>query len=186
MSRKRKQRNRLEEYWKERGFDGDKEFLIYQYLCGSLRGKAKINKIDKSKQFTKYESWKEHIEGIIMAYKGDELSEFYHFIRLRERECDIDINISTSLMWPIVAAIVSGIIAQNAIEMLMSFAKYKITNWIEFMAFSIVLIFSVIMVFFCITVLFYNTLGSYIKPKNKASFWSDCLEIIEEQYKKER
>lgn len=187
MSRKKKQRNNHEEYWKERGFDSDKEFLIYQYLCGRLKRQSKINKIDKFKRFCTHKSWKEHIEGIVNSYEEAELSEFYHFIKLRERECDIDISASTSLLLPIVVAIIAGMLTQYVISMSSSFTKYQINSWIGFIGFIIalilVIIFNGIVIIGGLTYIFYNTLGPYIRSKNKASFWADCLEIIEEKYK---
>ena len=174
MSRKNKQINNREEYWRKKGFDSNREFLIYQYLCGRLRRQSKINKIDKSKQFRTYKSWKEHIEGIVNAYKEDELSEFYHFIILRERACDIDISVSTSLLLPIVVALIGGIVAQNVIYMLISVMEFKANNLLEFIAAIIVLFFVVMVVFFIMVIIFREVLLPYIKSKNETSFWSDC------------
>lgn len=184
MNRKKKQRNNYEEYWKKRGFDSNKEFLIYQYLCGKSRRWPKINKIDKSELFHTYESWKKHIEGIINTYEEDKLSEFYHFVKLRERACDIDISVSASFLLPFIVALITGITAPDLMKGLMSFAEYKINNWIEFIAVMIGLSIFIMIIFVGMVIILNKVLLPYITSKKETSFWKDCLEIVEEKLKK--
>lgn len=161
MNRKKKQRKYLEEYWKKKGFDSEKELLIYQYLCNEL-GDWKAKKIEKEYQFREYKLWREHIECIVQNYKEDELIEFYHFIRLKERQCDTNVGIHTLLQIPFVVALVAGVFMSNLDK-----------------------VFQLILIGFPVWfMIFNNVLAPYIYFKHKASFWSDCLEIIEEQYKK--
>ena len=159
MSRKK---NRLEEYWKKKGFDSGKELLIYQYLCNNLSS-SRTRKIDEEHRFYEYRFWREHIESIVQNYKEDELTEFYHFIRLKERKCGTGISIITLFLMPYVIICISEI------------SKLISDNISLFIP----------LIFFVVFIVFF-TLIPYIDDKNQVNFWSDCLEIIEEQYKKER
>ncbi len=185
MNIKKKQRNNYEEYWKKRGFDSNKEFLIYRYLCGKSRRWPKINKIGKSELFRTYESWKEHIEGIINNYEEDKLSEFYHFVKLKERACDIDISVSASFLLPFIVALIAGMTAPELMKGLMSYAEYKINNWIEFIAVMIGFIISIMIIFAGTVIILREVLLPYITSKKETSFWKDCLEIVEEKLKKQ-
>lgn len=156
-----KKKNRLEEYWKKKGFDSGKELLIYQYLCNNLSSR-RTRKIDEEHRFCEYRLWREHIESIVQSYKEDELTEFYHFIRLKERKCGIGISIIISFLMPFVIAYITVAIGE-------------ISNNISSFTLEV----------FCVLFIIFYTLIPYIHDKNQVNFWSDCLEIIEEKYKKE-
>ena len=113
MRQRKKLVYKPKEYWKNAiGFDIKKEFLIYQFLCGKLRWARQVKKIDEEKRFTEYKSWRKYVEGNLTECDADRLMEFYHFLKLREIECNINMGTDTSLWIPVMVALFSGIIVQ--------------------------------------------------------------------------
>ena len=186
MSWKKKPKNDLREYWKNEKFDCDKEFLIYQYLCRNIRCKAKINKIEENNRFKDYKSWRQHILEILNGYSEDTIAEFYHFIKLRERLCDIDMGMHISTCVPLIVAFVGGILAQGVLEMVKSFSQNNVSNVIVLAIYSIVIVIFGVVLTFTLTFILYVIVSPYVKSKNEASFWADCLEVVEEYIENEK
>lgn len=188
-------------HWKETmGFDIEKEFEIYQYLCGTLKSKRKINKIDEQKQFRKYKLWKNYVEETLQKCNGDQLEEFYHFLKLNEMECEMDGGMNTSFLLPFSIAFVSGGLAQyiyticdesgswldmSYIHQLMSiglfgiiFAVLGIIVVLFFIVF-VILLFALLPMF-----LFLYISKQYARNKYMAYFWRDYIEIVEAAIKR--
>lgn len=172
--------SKLRKYWREQGFNSSDEFLAYQYLCGNIRSKKKINKMAQNKRFENYESWREHIEEILGQYDRDRRTEFYHFAKLSKRQCDISMGMHTSAFAPFMVALIAGILTQGIVEIVKYYSKNKILSEIEFIVNYIGLILLGALLFFILIIVFYILVIPYIESKNEVSFWADCLEIVEE------
>lgn len=186
MCRKKKQVNALKEYWEKEKFDSNTEFLYYQCLCGNIKGKTKINKIDEHNRFRDYKSWRQHIEEILKGYDEDKISEFYHFIKLRERQCDIYMGMNLSMFAPFMVALVAGILVQFEMEMVQSFSQNSFSNVIGIIVYSIMFILGAIILVFVLCFALYAVVNPYVKSKNEVNFWTDCLEVVEEYIKNEK
>lgn len=190
------------EWWKnEVGFDIDKEFLIYQYLCGKL-SKRKIKKIDKEERFCRYKSWQEYVEGNLEKYDSEMLNEFYHFLKLNEIECDVDGGMNILFIIPLVVALVSGGLVQSIF--LLSTEKSISIDFgsiYEIMLNSfwgtIFALIGITVAFVCIILLFVvfmamlmspflTVIRPYINSKYKVAFWKDYLEITKAVLKRNR
>lgn len=188
MWKGKKQEKNPNEYWKGKGFDSNEEFLIYQYLCGNLRKK---NKISEEKRFNKYKSWCEHVEEIIENYDKETLSEFFHFVELRRRQCDIDIGMHTSIFIPLVVAVIASGFVGSILEVIKNPStttnvseSYNSDFLVIILSIIIFLILMIILVFGLVFIL-YNIIDPYIKSKNETSFWEDCLVIVRNKMKED-
>ena len=186
MWKGKKARKTPNEYWKGKGFDSNEEFLIYRYLCGDLRNK---NKVKEEKRFYKYKSWREHVEEIIENYDKETLSEFLHFVELRRRQCDIDIGMHTSIIIPLVVAIISSGLVGSIFEVIKNPStttnvseSYNSDFLVIIFCIFILLVLMIIFVFGLVFIL-YNIIDPYIKSKNETSFWEDCLIIVRNKMK---
>lgn len=65
-----------DEFWSKE-FDYDEEYLIYQYLCGSIK-KRKIRRVNEQVRFTRYAAWKAYVYN---KFKGEERLQLKEFIR---------------------------------------------------------------------------------------------------------
>lgn len=180
---RRKQKNIQKKYWSGKGFDSNKEFLIYQLLCENLRSRTKIRKIDKTLLFYMHKPWREHIESILNNYDNNDMEEFYHFVRLQKRKHDINFGMQTSMMIPLIVALVAGILAPSTLNFI-TFTANNISIFYELAIFFIILIIMMMLILvFMFVVIFNDALSPYIDYKNKIYFWTDCMEIIEDKLK---
>lgn len=189
MWRRKKQENIPKEYWKKKGFDSDKEFVIYQNLCGNLKAKKKI---EKEKQFYKYMSWREYVEEKIEKYDEETLTEFYHFIKLKRRQCDIDTGMHISIFIPLVVAVISNGIVQCVIETMINlYSPENASGNYDLNVLGLILgiaAMSVLMFILGLSMYFLlrDVMDPYVKSKNETSFWEDCLEIVKNKIEKEK
>ena len=195
MRQRKKLVYKPKEYWKNAiGFDIKKEFQIYQYLCGKLRWAREVKKIDEEKRFTEYKSWRKYVEGNLTKCDADRLMEFYHFLKLREMECNIDIGMDTSLWLPVMVALCAGIIVQCVFMMSEADISIDFGFIQELMqkgllgifgaciGIIVILLFCVIIVAFVILmplVSLYTVVKPHIISKYMIAFWRDYLEITE-------
>lgn len=188
---KKKQENNPRRYWKEKGFDSDEEYKIYQFVCGrlSLRGKRKIN---KEKQFYGYKSWQMHIEEIIECFEGELLSEFYRYIMLNRRQCDIDIDMHTSIYIPLIVAMTSGGLVQCVIgiatnsNVTASTLHGSGSSVLMGLLCAIILFIFMVLLGVGLCIIFYSLIDPYIKSKNETCFWEDCLEIVNNKMEEDK
>lgn len=188
MWKGKKRENDPNEYWKEMGFDSNEEFLVYQYLCGKLRNK---NKIREEKRFYKYKSWREHVEEIIENYDKETLSEFLHFVELRRRQCDIDIGTHTSILIPLVVAIMASALVEGTLEIIKNpstttnVSESYNPDFLVIILCIFVLLILMIIAALGLAFILYNVIDSYIRSKNETSFWEDCLIIVKNKMKED-
>lgn len=180
MKRREKVGYTLRKYWKDtKGFDSNEEFQIYQYLCGNLKEKA-AKKIDEKKKFKKYKTWREHVEELLKDWDNDTLSEFYHFIKLERRYCDIDMGMHTSFAMPFVITITAGalipwLLNSDFLEGIEIQQMGIIEQFFMFILFLVIIyIFAIVLAFTIVSIL-----SPYVKSKNEMVFWEDYLEIVE-------
>ena len=188
-------------FWKMKiGFDVNEEVRIYRYLCGSLRSKREIEAIDVEKRFKTYKLWREYVVAQLQECDDETLYEFYHFLRLKETQCDIGMGVFTSFFGPIFVSIITGLLVQMLISFTTKeyFSSVTIESLFSLQTVGerIVAIFGIIIalvivfilggliamaVFFAIVKTF---LDPYIETKYEVTFWRDYLEIVEEEKNK--
>ncbi len=195
MRQRKKVVYKPKEYWKNAiGFDIKKEFLIYQFLCGKLRWAREVKKIDEEKRFTEYKSWRKYVEGNLTECDTDRLMEFYHFLKLREIECNIDIGMDTSLWLPVMVTLFAGIMVQCILMMSeagtsidFGFIQELMQKGLSGILWAciglIVILFFIVIILAFVTlmplVLLYTVVKPHIKSKYMIAFWRDYLEITE-------
>lgn len=179
---RRKQKNIQKKYWSGKGFDSNKEFLIYQLLCENLRSRTKIRKIDKTLLFYMHKPWREHIESILNNYDINDMEEFYHFVRLQKRKHDINFGIQTSMMIPLIVALVAGILAPSTLNFI-TYMSNNMSSIYRLTIFFIILIITIFILTLTLVFIFNVALSPYINYKNKIYFWTDCMEIVEDKLK---
>lgn len=186
-------------YWEqEMHFCGKKEFLIYQYLCGDLKGN-KIKKVEENLRYTSYSKWNEHVKDIIKGKEKSKIEEFYHFLRHKKRLCDITDGLISVLAMPVTVAILAGYlvsqIADPEIPQLLNVSEIasvcggsgflqKIVVLVIYI--SIVLILGSVIVVFIVLPL-YLLLSYIVKTffvtKQEILFWEDLIEIVKKELK---
>lgn len=176
---RRKQKKIQENYWSKKGFDSSKEFFIYQFLCEHLKSRTKIRKIDNALLFYRHKPWREHIESILNNYDSNDLEEFYHFVRLQRRKWDTDLGMQTSMFVPLTVAITAAILT----ECITTLLRINVSNVFEIILLIIAIIVIDIITTIAMVFIFNIVLNPFIKSKNQIHFWTDCMEIVEDQLK---
>lgn len=182
------------EYWKkEIGFDVDKEFVIYQYLCGNLKAARKIKRIEEDKRFREYKSWRKHAEEIIRKCDAETLREFFHFLKLQDMECNIDVGMHTSMITPFFVALLGGELIQVVIQLgsaisdqmdftpvLQVMSKGGIESALALIAAAILFCFFIGFTAILVTAVIFPfgfVWKRYIRSKYLTAFWRDYLDI---------
>lgn len=180
MKNNKKNKYNPRQYWKKKiGFDSKEELLIYQYLCGNIR-KKDAKRLDESKKFQEYKTWRQHVEEILKKCDTNELEEFFRFAKSNARVCDNDMGIYVYLGWPLAASLIGGAFIPRLLDIALSedVKIQQFTGW-ESVVLLVIYFFAICIFFsaiFCLLIVF---LKGYINAKNNTSFWEDCLEIIE-------
>lgn len=184
MKKRKKLVYKPKAYWKETvGFDIEKEFEIYKYLCGTLRSKRKINRIDEQKRFRKYKLWNKYVEETLQKCDVEQLGEFYHFLKLNEMECEMDGGMNTSLLVPLIVALISGVLVQSVFstEEVASLRSGELNDILGvYVVGSVILyILGTLLAGAMLMVSFWVVMKPFIKNKYRMAFWRDYIEIVE-------
>lgn len=179
MKNNKKNKYNPRQYWKKKiGFDSKEELLIYQYLCGNIR-KKDAKRLDESKKFQEYKTWRQHVEEILKKCDTDELEEFFRFAKSNARVCDNDMGMHVYLALPL-AVSMTGAIMLRLFELILS-VNTQIHQYtglkaaalfilLLMMSFASILIMARLLLFFW---------RKYINSRSEKGFWADYLEIIE-------
>lgn len=168
------------QYWKNKiGFDCNKELLIYQYLCGTIK-RRKVKQLDEAEKFQEYKTWKNHVKKSFTSCDNDNLLEFYHFIKSNARSCNNILETYTHFALPlIIAVIASWFITKLLDSAILNDSQMQSSSFLEqFIVFAINSVL-IILSFLIIAFLFIYFMKDYFNSKNEAVFWKDYLEIIE-------
>lgn len=193
MKQNDKQEASLQSIWRS-GFNENKEFKIYQYLCRNLKGKKEKNNIEDNKKFKTYQEWRNYVDDFLEKLDIDALIEFSHFLRHRKREDEIDDKIMRLFLMPLFVAIfASGSVSiiSNKINLNMDPLSLRIPQEINFIMYLLfiaieILVLVVIGGFIFISVaaitwLIYEALiKQMVESYFKSYFWTDYLEIVED------
>lgn len=168
------------QYWKDKiGFDCNKELLIYQYLCGTIK-KRKIKQLDDTKRFQEYKTWKSHVENSFPNLDNDNLVEFYHFIKSNARSYDNILDIYTHWALPfIIAVFATWFIPKLLDSAIHNDVQAQSFSFLEQIIFLVIYSVVIIICFLLIAYPFIYIMRDYTNSKNVCAFWEDYLEIIE-------
>ena len=129
------------------------------------------------------------MEGTIENYDKETLSEFLHFVELRRRQCDIDVGMHTSILIPLVVAIMASTLAGGILEVIKNPSTTTNVSESYNLNFLVIIlyVFALLMLMIIITLglvfILYNVIDPYIRSKNETSFWEDCLIIVKDKMK---
>ena len=183
MKKRKKLVYKPKAYWKETvGFDIEKEFEIYKYLCGTLRSKRKINRIDEQKRFRKYNLWKKYVEETLQKCDVEQLEEFYHFLKLNKMECEMDGGMNTSLLVPLIVALISGVLVQSVFSIekvtILIPSEFNYSLGVYVVGSVILYILGTLLAGAMLMGAFWAAMKPFIKNKYRMAFWRDYIGIV--------
>lgn len=182
MKKEKQNKYNPRQYWKDKiGFDSKEELLIYQYLCGNIR-KKDAKRLDESKKFQEYKTWRQHVEEILNECDIDELEEFFHFVKSNSRICDNDMGMHVYLALPLSSSIVGGAFMPRLLDLAwdknIQLQQYTFGESVALFAISVL---AICIIFLAILWFLMFFLKGYINSKNEIVFWEDYLEIVEDK-----
>lgn len=188
-------------YWEERiGYNFKKEFDIYKYLCGNMKRKSQLRKIDDEMRFETYSAWERYVKSRFVGQNPDRLMEFSKFLNMhRRKEKTVD-AISLNFFLPFYIAIMAGIFVPDIMKMdwavLGKFA-IEIVNifmlaqrWVEKVFVILVMVVLVLLIMVFMIIIGFMIIGPLI-PMFKDifrsglvfGFYDDYIKIVESTIK---
>lgn len=127
FQQKRKEKISYKSYWESMlGYNYDKEFAIYNFLCDKKTKSKTMKRIPANKRFDTYFAWENHVESLYSNAPLGELREFYKYLNNKSRTNDNHSNLNINILLPIMITIISVVITPLLFEITNNY--YKLNN----------------------------------------------------------
>ena len=95
-------------YWERMlGYNYNREFTIYNFLCGQeIKGKE-LKKIPADKKFRTYSAWEDYVKSLYQNGPLSELGEFIKYLNFRKRMDSVSNMLTHNLLIPLMIMLLS-------------------------------------------------------------------------------